>query len=304
MHRVLSPWLVRQAAQAVPSAWVQANEAFLTNTSPVLQYRKPGTGTLTEAWYLHVAYAYCFGCLLLGLLSARWLTTVVFPTGPPLMADLGPVVGILFLPQTFLLGGYLYDFAELALWMGALAFLFQRNLLGFALLFVLAVLNKETALLLLVVAGGVLWEHLDRRSLVVWLGSLFVVGASIVALIFTTFADHPGAGVELHLIDNLRFWLWWLTYVALTDAYAPLIPVPRGGHVVHWFLLGWMVWRAWPFADPQVRWVFASTAVPTGLLMLVFGYYDEIRALGPVFPGLYLLGCIAVPAIWGASASE
>lgn len=300
VHRVGSHLTVRALSAAIPDSVITSTGPWLERDSPLTPYRRPGSGTTREALYFHVGYAYCFGCLVALLLALRHLTSVVFPTGPPLFADVAPVVGLLFLPQTFVLGGYLYDFAELALLTAALAALWQRRLGWFAAWFLLGVIHKETALLWLVPAAMVWWPELPRRTLVSYLGALGVVGGGLVLAIVRAHADNPGQSIELHLLQNLGFWVWWPTYIATMDGYAPGILVPRGGNLLHLFLVGFLVGRGWPLASRELRAALGSLAALHVPLFLAFGYYDEIRALGPLFPGLYLLGCHVVPAVWEA----
>lgn len=304
VHRIGAHLSVRAVASMVPPDWVESGAHWLTEESPLLRYWQRGTGTVRESLYLHVGYGLVFGWLLALLMALRRLTAVAFPNAPPLFVDGAPLVALLFLPQTFLLGGYLYDVPELALLVAAIAALWRRRLGWFAVWFALGVLHKETSLLWLVIAAGVLREDLEPRRLVLYLGGLGSLGALGVGSIFWAYAGNPGQGLELHLLDNLGFWLWPPAYLALMDSYAPLILVPRGGHVLQLFLVGFIVARGWPLASRETRWVFGSMAALMVPLFLGFGFYDEIRALGPVFPGLYLLGCHAIPAVWSAHASS
>ena len=72
--RVLSPLIVKTVSDLIPSRLMKKMSDFLTNSSSLLIYRhRNESWSPTKSVHFHVAYAYCFGCILLGMLVARRL---------------------------------------------------------------------------------------------------------------------------------------------------------------------------------------------------------------------------------------
>ena len=288
-YRVLTPLVVNSAASLVSTDLLTDSETFLMQTSPLLKYVR-----VTDGWdpllslKYHIAYFYMFVCLLLFAVTLRYLAIKVLHP-PPVFSDLAPVLALLLLPTTFAHAGHIYDFPELLLVTAAFwAITCNRHWL-FYLILPLALLNKESAMLLVVYFGAVHYDRLSRRTLGIHLLVNVIVALSIVFYIRSLFASNPGSGFDFHLLSNLAYWFSITPYVGAFDVYAPLIPTPKGGHIVLLALLGFSVWYQWkekPVALRRALIAMSGALIP---LFLIAGYHDETRALYLLFPVIYLM---------------
>ncbi len=141
-------------------------------------------------------------CTLFGtmILLRRWLRHFVHP----LLADVMPLLLGVILPWSFLFY-WPYDFAGLLLWTACLICLVERRYYLYLLLFILGVLNRETAFFLILIFAATQWETMGRARTLRWAGAQLAIWLAI----FTTLRlfIHPtdGEGVEIHVLDNLIY---------------------------------------------------------------------------------------------------
>lgn len=299
VYRVLSGEVIKRAARLIPKHLSEERRRWLLEESPLLQYRRPGEGwSLEKSKHWHVAYFYLFLTLLAALFAARVLTHRVCDV-TPLFADLAPAVAALFLPLTFHLGGYFYDFPELLLMLLCLLSLVKWRPLWFYPLFVIAILNKESNALLVTFFVALMWERLPRRQLLLHAAAQLGIGAAIVWLLRMAFLGSQGAQGLFFFPLNVLFWLRPASYVQFITPYAPLIPVPRGANLISLFLVAFLVLWEWRRKPAELKRLLLLPAVFVFPLFYVFGMMDEVRALSLLFPGLYLLGCHTVNDVYG-----
>jgi hypothetical protein len=304
VYRVLSPTVINAAAAMVPDVLVADRQTWLLEESPLLRYRQP-----QESWSVeksvkwHVAYFYLFACLLGVLYAARVLTRSVYDV-TPLFADFAPIVALLFLPLTFHFGGYLYDFAELALMLLCLIALVKSRLTWFYPLYLLAILNKESNVLISVFFFAVMYDALPRKRLLAHCAVQVAAGALILLALRIVFLDNGGSQALLSFPLNLLFWLSPSAYWNFITPYAPLIPVPRGANLISLFLLVFLVSWAWSHKPGAVRRLVLLSAACNLPLFLLFAFLDEIRNLSITFPAIYLVGCHTVHDVYGRLAAR
>ena len=301
-YRVLSPTLINAGISIVPRSYVERHREWFLEETPVLRYRHRN-----ESWDLdksvawHVAYLYLFLSLMIALYAARAVTREAGP-GPPLLSDTAPAIGVLFLPMSFLFGGYLYDFAELAFLFVCLLTMLRSQWALYYLAFVLALLNKESNILIVVYFAAICWDRVDRRQLVAHLGAQLLIGAIILIALRIVFSDNGGGPAEFWMSLNALFWLQPETYLRFDRPYAALIPTPRSANLISLFLVSSIVVIGWRACPPTLRRLALFSAAVNIPLFLIWGFLDEIRNLSLTFPALYLLGCYAIPQLWtGAS---
>jgi hypothetical protein len=301
VYRVLSPAVVNAGAALVPADVRTRSQGWLLERSPLLAYRAPfERWDPDKALKWHVAYAYLFASLLLALLAARGLTRSVIP-GSKLFADYAPAVALLLLPLTFLRGGYFYDFPELAFLFGATLFAARGRVAAFALVYPLAILNKESDILLILTWLAFATSTRPWRSLRIAAGTQLAIGVAVVVALRIAFRDAGGGATQAWFPMNLLFFLSPEWYAKFFTPFAPLIPIPRGINLFSLALLAFLTAWRWSEKPAALRRLLLWNAVPTLPLYLLFGFLDEIRALSLLFPAIYLHGCWTLRDVYAAN---
>jgi len=297
-ERLLSPLLIRAASDWLPTELTQRFAQYLTQTSRLLMYRQAGdVWDLEKSLHYHIAYAYMFLCLIGLLLVGRRLTRIACSTGA-LFSDLAPVVALIFLPLTFHLGGFIYDFAELALIGYATLALIERRYLAFHLIYLVAILNKESNVLLIVYFALLAFPELNRRRRIAHALVLATTGLLLTLTILHVTRAAPGAPGILNFAENVAFWCSPRSYFKVIEGYSPLVPFPQGLHCVNLFILVAIVLLAHRRAPIRQRRLFFAMLAIGAPLLLTFGWQDEIRAMALCLIPLYLLACHALKYVY------
>jgi hypothetical protein len=224
------------------------------------------------AYYANVIFL--FACLLSLRAGLRQLPGIA-----PLAAELGPTSFGILLPIVFLQGGHVYDFAELFFLASTFAIAVSPAYWLLCAWVPLAIINKETAILLPVVMLPSLWlRQGPARALQVSAVSAGL-GACLLFAIRIRFANNAGAPVEDHLRENLAFWFSGRAYFQFTSILAPGVPFPKPQNPLLLLPLLSMLAVGWKCAPWDERaWLVLVSALNLPLL-LCFGWNDEIRNL-------------------------
>ena len=192
-------------------------------------------------------------------------------------------------PLTFQQGGYFYDFIEqLGALVACYLVLRKRMLLATLTIFAFA-FNKETFFLVPVALFALTAGQLSLRQRLAWAGAQ-LVGCAVARYVITSpYAVNPGGAVEIHLMENLKFWLnpaSFLTFYNLVGRgiYTPSVQNPIV--LVPALIFFRCAWRNSP---PNYRYFFHAAFWPLLLLFAVFGFKDEVRNFSLAFPALVLL---------------
>jgi hypothetical protein len=288
VYRVLTPAIINAVSRRAP----EPAQRWLAARTPDLrkQYglRQGNDVEYAVAYYLVLA-AY-LGTLAVWRASLRFLGR-----GSPLFWDLAPPVALLVLPLSFMQGGFLYDASELFLTSLAFHFFLRRKWLFYYATFFLAVINKDSNILLPVWFLAPFTIHRDWK----WLfrhGALSVlVGAPPFLAIRWWFRTSKGNPLEVLWKDNLRYLADLRNYWEGIDVYAAHVPAPEGFHPLNLFLLAAiliLVWRRESLRE--IRLAFLYTVLVFLPFFLLFGYKNEIRVFAPAFTPLMLLGTQAL----------
>lgn len=292
IYRVLTPAIVNGATAALPARVKHALEPVVMEQSHLLKFpkiRNTPDWTVDNAIKYHLAYFFMFGCLFLSLFLIRALTGALF-SPPPAFQDFGPVLGVLLLPLTFSRGGYMYDFPEL-LFMSVLTLCaVRRRWVLYYVLFILAILNKESDVFLILFFMAFAYREMSRRAFAAHLAVQAVLGFSLLVLLRHAYANHGGFDMQFNLPTNIRYLLRPASYLMFFDVYAPMIPVPRGFNLLSLVFLAYLVSYKWSEKPPAVRRLLVLTTAVNVPLFLWGGYKDELRNLSLIFPAVYLLG--------------
>jgi hypothetical protein len=306
IYRVLTPGIVNATTAAIPPTVKQAIAPLVMTRSHLLPYpkfRDTPDWTLDNAIKYHVAYFFMFACLFASLYAFRAATAAVF-SPPRAWSDFAPAIATLLLPLTFLRGGYMYDFAELLLMGLATLFLARGRWWLFYPVLVLAILNKESNVLLVLFFAAFAWDRMPRRALFLHLGAQTLLGVGLVVALRQIYAGAPGLTMQFNLWRNLAFLLKPSSYFMFVDVYAPMIPAPRGFNLLTLALLAFLVGWRWREKPVALRRLLVLTAIFNLPLFLFGGYTDELRNLSFVFPAIYLLGFDTLFGVYSAPRAE
>ena len=292
-YRVLVPKTVNGLAQLIESHVDLHDSSYLLNDSGVRAAYFQGdpkrwTASFSLRYHLTLAL---MGLALLACLCLLRALPRYFGIGDGTLRDFAPLAFAILLPLAYLRGGYLYDFPELALIAACFLAAVTRPWL-LLILVPLAVVNKETAILLPVILAPLLLApgpvRTRRRELAI-LGAAGTLGLVAFFVIHQAAAGNPGGSVEHHFAENVAFWLRPRTYVDFSMMLASGMPVPKLHTLVVVAPAAVLLVCGFRVADERLRlclWVTAALNLP---LLLLFGDRDELRNLSLLFIPVYLL---------------
>jgi len=279
--RVLLPWTVQAIIAVTPEParhYLASAIRGLVSHEPRLSYAADYGFEFGVTILLLLACLAGFACVL-RVLARRFVST------PRWLADIIPVCALLFLPVMYTYMNYVYDLPTLLLFTLALALIAARSR-WFYVVYILAVLNKETAILL-----SIPWflenrKELASRSLVSGLALQFGVWLVVRAGITFLYRNTPGVMFE--------WWHWQRNLNVL----ARMVRAPFDGSFAmyagrHWYKTIALV--AIPAlllslrsSPPFIRRALLM-AVPIFVLSLIGGFFDELRTYYEVYPVVVLI---------------
>ncbi len=219
-----------------------------------------------------ISFALSYACFVGFALAVRSLTLTLY-RAPDGFAELASLVAVGLLPALFRYNSYLYDAATLLLFTWALVMLARGWWSAYLPLFFLAALNKETAVVLILLFA--LYDFGQRRvswTRYVLLGAAQVaIYLAVKLLVNHLFAGNGGALVEFHLGRNLTK----LQAMDMTTAVA-------------WGALLLLTVHRWGDKPTFLRagvWMLVPLAGLAGFL----GWFDELRGYYEVYPVFLLL---------------
>jgi hypothetical protein len=271
VHRMLLPSIARGLHALVPGPLRDAIERAVRG-HPVLAGRLHWT--TAHASEVVIALLLAFGCFLAFAFVLRRLVQAL-PDAPEGASRWAPVVALLALPAVFLPGSvHLYDPATLLFFALGLLMLTERRRIGYYAVFVLACVNRETAILL---TGLFLLRerrHLMPSRLALHGLAQAVLWAGLQAGIHARHAGNPGHEAQLLFPRNLR-----------------LLIEPRSG-IGFWVLLvlaATLVVPGWNRKPRFLRQALLVTLLPVGLATFLAGLPTEMRDYLEAYPAIVLL---------------
>jgi hypothetical protein len=213
-----------------------------------------------------------------------------------MLRDVGPILFALLISITFRTdNGFLYDFLELLLAVVYLL-LVRRPLVG-AMVLCVAVLNKESAILLPWITAAAAWSEGRLRAGLPKLALQFVPALILMLGIRIAMADRGGVGAEFYLWDNIIFWLSTKPWLYMTSPHLPLIALPFGSNILVLALVAVAVFGYWRRKPAAVRGGVVASLVILTPLFIIWSYAHELRAMGLAFPFMFLASMHSV-ACW------
>ncbi|WP_061135156.1 hypothetical protein [Caballeronia fortuita] len=195
----------------------------------------------------------------------------------------------LIYPLTFQQGGYFYDFAEMLGAFGALYFFLKRRMIVCTVFIAAASFNKETFFL---VPVALFFLHDQGVAMPLRIGWLVLQLACCVAgrlYVMSGYAHNAGGFVEVHILDNLRFWMKPGSYLSFYNLVAKGVFTPSLQNPLISIPLYVFFREAWKSASRRYRRYLLAAFLPLVPLYACFGFGDEVRGLPLAFPAIALL---------------
>jgi hypothetical protein len=203
----------------------------------------------------------------------------------PAAAVLAPLAVILLFPYIQTIGGYFYDFPELAFLALAVWIALRFDWWWIIPVAALGTWNKESFLLAIPTLYPIIRQRSSRLSSLLGTGILSLVCLAIYYPLRLQFADNPGGATENHLAQQRDFFLHpgHLLYhhSLLEKTYGLLLPPVFT--VLPLALLLWTVWRSWPHMPLPIRrhcGIAAAISIP---LYILFCWPGELRDFSLLF---------------------
>lgn len=299
--RVLVPGTMRTINERIPEA-TRANIGNRLNSISNFKdkyFEQSGKLEWSDefSFTYHLGYAVMFTTFLAFLFLLRSLLRAIYPT-ETVLADMLPILVGFAVPTAYLRGGYIYDFPELMLLAASFLFAYRKSLFLLCATIVLAVLNKESNILLPFLLLPLFRHTYGSAGALRISGALLAIALIPFVIVRTHYAGNPGSGLIFQLFGNLSFWFTAEPWVAVTTVIAPLIPLPKPTNLMMIALVAGLIFL--PVRRP--RWISESLVVAAVLnapLLLVFGSKDEIRNLSLIFVPLAIFVAPSVAKLYG-----
>jgi hypothetical protein len=203
---------------------------------------------------------------------------------PPVARFFAPVAMILLVPYILSVGGYFYDYPELAfmalaVWMGL-----EFDWWWMLPLVALATWNKESFLLVTLTLYPILRKRHSRISSLVGTGFLASTCAAVYLAISSHFSQNAGGSVLVKWRKQLEFLLHPANFFKLEQTYG--ITHFRVFSLVPLALIVWIVWRGWRLLPPEIRrhgQIAAAINIPLFFLFCAPGEMRDLSMLYVVF---------------------
>ena len=286
VYRTLLPTIVRFA-----SAGGEAGFALTGQDPSVDPARRFGwyllgvTRAPEEAW----AYAHAYGvaaavvalCYLGFGLFMGLLIRHVYPHYPRYVSQFAPLMALAAVPLLFFrYGNKIYDPMTLFMFALCVYLIVARKHIVYWIVFPLAVLNKETAILLIPIFLLREWWEVPRWKTFALTAWQIVAFVAIKFWLRAAFSATPGSFVEFHLFDHN------LGLLATPGLYLKFVPVV--------IPVGYLLWVRWKEKPLLLRQSFVLWAVVLFVTAMLFGWVEELRGYYELYPFVILL---AVPSV-------
>jgi len=212
------------------------------------------------------------------------------------MCDILPLGMVLVMPVFFDYGVYMYDFSHLLLFTAGLLTLYKKQWLAYFIIFTLALLNKETAIMLTLIFALVYYSELPRKQFMRLLAMQIMIFLIIKISLYFIFIDNPGMVAEWHLKWNIVYLIHpgnYFRFESLSDGMFSngkyYIPWPVGLNLPMFAIIISAVayrWKEKPVFLRKATLYFIVLII----LAMTMGCINELRAYYDVMPIIYILG--------------
>lgn len=308
VYRQLLPIIANSAVELVPE---QERSAFVKYHLDKYHLKQQYFGRAkfqnngTEEWSPRYAIMYhiIFAANFISLLGLTYLLRHLIQenTGVDgLLSAIAPVGFLALLPLSFMHGNFYYDFPELFFLAALLVTATTSRFYWWVLLLPLAVINKESNILVPLLYLPVIYYQ-ARRSLnaISSIGLAFILALAAYLFIKTSYAENPGGDTIWQLWKNVEFWLSPGNYFLWNDFYVPGIPFPRGLNILLILIITSLTVTAWKNLTPQIKALFLMSLIVNLPLWLLFCHQDEMRNLSFTFLPIFLITTMASMELFG-----
>lgn len=295
VYRTLTPFVIREISDHSPQLLKKVVCTIIYRLMPV-EIERLILEDKRDRAIASKDYRYCLGALImylcfLGYAILLYCLLREYYSFPNYVNEIAPVFGVLFLPVFFRYHSYIYDPSTLCLYTLGLLCISKRLHVTYYFVLVLAIFNKETALLLLALYFLKEAPLVSRSRLIKHLVLQGMIFGLIRAYLWIAFKDNPGPSVEFHLDHNI-----FLILDPLSKTTIGLLSVV--------LFCGMLVGYQWKHKPEFLRKGLLVTIVPLVGLALFFGYLDELRAFYEMLPFIFLLSAPTIVKIFGIESPQ
>jgi hypothetical protein len=212
------------------------------------------------------------------------------------LCDILPLGMVLVMPVFFDYGIYIYDFSHLLLFTAGLLTLYKKQWPAFFIIFALALLNKETAIMLTLIFGLVYYSELPRKQFIKLLTIQIMIFLVIKISLYFIFIDNPGTVAEWHLKWNIIYLITPSNYFRFERLGSGMFTIanfdirwPVGINLPMFAVIIAMVAYRWPEKPLFLR-KASLYLIVTFALAMTMGCINELRAYYDALPIIYILG--------------
>ena len=267
-YRALVPYTIRNISNLIPASTKETFHGFVKHNF----YDK--SVFMQKYWHEKYLVEYAVAVMVLYLIllgfsfALRYLLTGIYNVSSRYI-DLMILVSLLLLPGAFKYYSYLYDFATLLLFTLCLGLMIRKHWIRYLLVFILACLNKETAILLIMV----FLIHFFKRKIGAKLYARLIYAQTFIYVLIRIvlgyiFKDNRGSILEFHLFQNLGKRL--------------IVPLALG--LIIYFGVSFR-WKEKPKLLKDGLWIL----VPLLIMGFIFGFFDELRGYYESYPVIFCL---------------
>lgn len=189
--------------------------------------------------------------------------------------ELYPLLGLVLIPLFQKYHNYIYDPLTLLLFASALLFLVKQNLIGYYLVFALAIVNKETAVLLIPIFVLKKYNELLTSQLLLSILMQFSLWIISRIILLKLFEGNPGSILEFHLMGhNVNLFTSLPLFLSFLIIFS-MITLP-------------IVYR-WKQKDRFIKQGLMIVFLPLIISSVFFGFVDEMRGYYEAFPFVFIL---------------
>jgi hypothetical protein len=297
----ITPGIIKSEVRRALGSRLFARERALYPSLPESLALKIERHSYRVVIYLMLNFAALFSYLLMLRYLARALH--IFSAD---IADLLPAGMAFIMPIFFDYSNLMYDFTHLFLFTAGLLLLYRGKWLFYIVVLTLAILNKETAIMLTVIYFIYYFKRLPRAEFLQLLGFQLAIFIIIKLSLYFIFLDNPGGVVEWHWRRNLKYIFSVGNYFKFTEIGRGMlwpfylnIPIPHGLNLLVFgpaILAIIYKWKTKPLFLRQATAyiiIVVALALPAGIIGELRAYYD-------VLPIAYLLAMSGLTKLYEA----
>ena len=221
---------------------------------------------------------------------------------PPLTCVFAPVTMILAMPYFMSVGGYFYDYPELAFLALAVWMCLRLDWWWLLPLIAVATWNKESFFLVTITLYPILRSRYSRIAASIATWSLLVTSGLVYCALRWHFQNNPGGTVLERFTSQVLFLAHPMNLVTFESTYGVI--AFRAFSVVPLALIAWTVWRGWNQLPEAIRKhgkIAAAINIP---LFLLFCQPAEIRDLSMLYVVFMLLLAVTLAEVEGAGRGK